>query len=115
MDEFLASESDAPLKNMDSPKPRAKKLVTLFAHLDKSVKPKQVGWAAKKPARKASSATAGALDVFGACESGQLNLLKEVLSAGQPVDALDAQKRTPLHYAVAGAGFASYACLRRVD
>ena len=78
-----------------------KPLATLFAHLDPALKKNKKGWAAKKPAKPNSQSEGTTLDVFGASGSGQLNLLQEVLAAGQPIDALDAQRRSPLHYAVA--------------
>jgi len=77
---------------------------TLFVNKDKSntlsPAPKK-GWAA--PRRSFSSPDgSSSLDLFGACASGQLQLAKELVAAGQPIEAKDAQRRTPLHYAVMG-------------
>eukprot|EP00286_Rhodomonas_abbreviata_P026819 CAMPEP_0181294042 /NCGR_PEP_ID=MMETSP1101-20121128/3385_1 /TAXON_ID=46948 /ORGANISM="Rhodomonas abbreviata, Strain Caron Lab Isolate" /LENGTH=311 /DNA_ID=CAMNT_0023398665 /DNA_START=112 /DNA_END=1047 /DNA_ORIENTATION=- len=42
------------------------------------------------------------LDIFHAAQTGSVNLLKQVLSTGQPIDSLDVSHRTPLHLATQG-------------
>lgn len=42
------------------------------------------------------------LDIFHAARSGSVNLVKEVLGTGQPMESLDESHRTPLHLAAQG-------------
>ena len=42
------------------------------------------------------------LDVFTASRTGSLNLLRQLVSTGQPIDVSDDTQRTPLHLASAG-------------
>jgi ankyrin repeat protein len=42
------------------------------------------------------------LDVFSSARTGSLNLLKQLVSTGQPINVADESRRTPLHLASAG-------------
>ena len=42
------------------------------------------------------------LDIFKAASAGSLNLLKDLIAAGQPIDATDESRRTALHHGSRG-------------
>jgi hypothetical protein len=84
----------------------AKKSTSVFANMRALGAAKTADRRQGKVARSAqeigSEQKRADLNIFEASRNGSLNLLKDMVAAGQPIDARDGERRTPLHYAAAG-------------